>query len=514
MLKQGLLSAASLATAVALAVSPANAQKSKDTLRIGFQDPISTVDITYDPKPETGLMANMVFDTLLQFDKDSKSIKPLLAASWTRENPTSLVFKLKQGIKYHDGSDFDADDVVYTFNWASDPKVRLRFKRNWAWVAKAEKIDKYTVRIRTKRPFAWDLVRLATNTPIYPSNVHGSFKVKSDFGRKNPIGTGPYKVVSISSIKGVVLIRNEDFKHGGKWKPAGSIKHVQALPIPDMQTRIAQLTVGGLDITHNVQKDIADSFQNHPKLKITSSQGLLIHYLAMDAIDRSKTGIMKHQKVRQAVIRALDRKALAKNVIAGGDDAREIQSLCFRFQGGCDFSVNPPSFDRAAAKKLLIEAGFPNGFKIEITATPGAGAIAEAIAGELRKVKIIASVDHKTFGAYRKKQGAGKIQILVGNWSSGGLPDVQSTMGFFFSGSGRDYWRDKKLQELNRKGNSTLDVAKRKAIGKQMFNLINEKNYVLPLTTKPSVFLHTKELVVEKGSIIPFGAEINKMHWK
>ena len=118
MLKQGLLSAASLATAVALAALPANAQKSKDTLRLGFQDPISTVDITYDPKPETGLMANMVFDTLLQFDKDSKSIKPLLAASWTRENPTSLVLKLKQGIKYHDGSDFDADDVVYTFNWS------------------------------------------------------------------------------------------------------------------------------------------------------------------------------------------------------------------------------------------------------------------------------------------------------------------------------------------------------------------------------------------------------------
>ena len=99
--------------AAGLITSPVMAQKSKDTLRIGFYDPISIVDATYDPKPETGFLSGAVYDNLLAYDRKSGEFKPSLAKSWKRIGAKTIEFKLRDDVKFHDGSEFDADDVVY-----------------------------------------------------------------------------------------------------------------------------------------------------------------------------------------------------------------------------------------------------------------------------------------------------------------------------------------------------------------------------------------------------------------
>ena len=175
-----------------LAASAAQADKKSDSLRVAFHDPISMIDIIYDPKPETQFTSNMVFDTLLYFDDWKQEFKPLLAKSWKRIDAKTWQFKLREDVTFHDGSEFDADDVVYTINWVADRKVRFRIKSRFLWLAGADKIDKYTVRIRTRRPAAGGLMRLAKSTPIFPSDVHGALERKSAFGKK-PVGTGPYR---------------------------------------------------------------------------------------------------------------------------------------------------------------------------------------------------------------------------------------------------------------------------------------------------------------------------------
>lgn len=501
------------ALVAALAAAPAFAQEAKDTLRIGFLDPISTVDLYFDPKPETGLTSRSVFETLIHYDPADGEFKPVLAESWKRVDDKTLEFKLRRDVKFHDGSPFDADDVVYTINFLIDPKVNLRFKSNFTWIDKAEKIDQHTVRITAKRPTAYDLARMAVSVAILPSDVHSKFDVKSDFGRKTPIGTGPYKVEHVDPTKGVTLVKNEDYRHSNPWNRAASIGRIHAMPIPDLQTQIAQMMTGGLDLIHEVPKDQAEQLVTNPDFAMTALQGLVFYYMSMDSVNRSGNEALSDQRVRKALSMAIDRGSLARNVITGGSVVTPIDAICIKTQVACEFSTAPPAFDREGARKLLADAGYPNGFDIEITSIPGAQKVAEAIAGELRKIDVRAKVDHRTFGSYRKKQREGKLQVLVSHYSSGGLPDASALLAFFFGGGARDYWRDETLAELRKKGESTIDPERRRDIYRQAFDRVNEMNYIMPITTSPAVFVHTREVRIAPGSLNPGGADLFRISW-
>ncbi|MDA0238805.1 MAG: ABC transporter substrate-binding protein [Proteobacteria bacterium] len=499
------------ALGIAVLATPAFAQKSKDTLRVAYSDPISMVDLIFDPKPETALTARMVHDGLLHYDEKTSQFKPLLAKSWRQTNPTTIEFDLRDDVTYHNGSKFDADDVTYTVNWLIDPKTRVRFKTNYTWIARVEKLGQYKVRIIAKRPSPIAMLRLAYSVPIYPSDVHGTLKVKSDFGR-NPVGTGPYRVVSIDPNKGLVMEKNAGYKHGGTWKKA-SVGRLHALPMPDKQTQTAQLITGGVDVIKDLSRDQTLSLQENPNFAVTASQGLLYSYISLDASGRSGFKILGNKKVRRAIMMAVDREGISKNLIAGGSEAKPMDSLCFRNQFGCDFGSKPVNFDPAGAKKLMAEAGVTD-IEIPIYAlTQRSGAVAEAVSGNLRKIGIRSKINVLTFGAYRKTQAQGKFGILVSLWSSGGLPDVASTMNLFFSQNARDYWRDDILTQARNAGGSILDNDKRKAIYRKAFDRVNSEHYIMPISTLPTVFVHSKDVRVDKGSFSPYGAILSDFHW-
>lgn len=487
------------------------AGKKNDTLRIGFYDPISTVDITFDPKPETGLSSYAVFDSLLAWDEVRKKFQPSLAKAWKRTSPTTFEFDLRDDIKFHDGSEFDADDVVYSINWLANPKVKFRIKSRFLWIKAAEKLGKYKVRVTAKRPTVAGLMRLAKSTPIFPSDVHGATNPKSTFGRK-AIGTGPYKVEFVDPNKGVSLIRNPDYKHGGDWKPAGSIGKIQLVPIPDAQTQIAQLITGGIDMMYRAPKDQVDSLRADPRFKITVQKGQLYMYMGLDAINRSGNKALSDVRVRRALMMAVNRQGIKDNLIAGGKGVPLMKGMCFEFQRGCSVGDGPPAYDPAAAKKLLAEAGYPNGFETEITTTLPP-VYAEAVAGDLRKIGVKAKVAKLTFGAYRKKQRTGKVQILVNPWASGGLPDVQPTVSFFFAKSGRNYWNDKLIAGKLVSGEKLDDDKARRAEYKKAFDQINAQAYILPLTPWPPVFIHTKDVRIDTGALETIGAAVWGFKW-
>ena len=498
-------------TVLGLTTSAA-AQKSKNTVRIGYYDPISMVDAVYDPKPETGLATRVVYDNLVGFERKTGEFKPLLAKSWKRINPKTIEFNLRDDVKFHDGSEFDADDVVYTINWLADPKVKFRIKSRYFWIDKAVKIDKFTVRVLSKRPQASAMMRLALSTNIYPSDVHSKLKVKSTFGRKG-VGTGPYKVVSVDPNKGTILQKNPNYRHGGPWKPAGKVERVHLMPIPETQTQIAQLLVGGLDMMYRVPKDQLESLRSDPRFKVTVQDGQLYYYMAMDSIGKSGHPALKDNRVRKALMMAVNREAIQKNLIPGGAKLPRQDSMCYRWQKGCDFSTKPPAYDPEGAKKLLAEAGFPNGFDVNITSTLPS-VIPEAVAGYLRKIGVKAKISRLTFPAYRKKQRSGKIQILVNQWASGGLADVQSTVNFFHGKSPRNYYGDKIVSKTLVTGEAEFDDTKRRAAYKVAFDRNNTEFYMMPITPNPPTFLHDKDLNIKGGETDTFGTTIVGLSWK
>ena len=501
-----------LAAAVAVAAAPVAAQKSKNTLRIGFYDPIPGVDLVYDPKGETALTARAVFDTLIDYNERTKKFEPLLAKSWKTVNPTTYEFSLRDDVKFHDGSAFDADDVVYTLNFLADPKVKFRIKTRFLWIKQATKVDRYTVRVTTKGPRAVALARFAVSIPIFPSDAHGALKNKAAFGKK-PIGTGPYKVVAYSPNDGVRLARNPDYRHGSESKPAGSIENVHVLPIPDVQNQVAQIITGGLDMIHNVPKDQADNLAQNPELAVTVSNGILYRYIAFDAIGRTGSDDLKDARVRRALIHAIDRDSIRRNIFAGGEAVQKMDSICKAIQIGCVFDVKPPAFDPNKAKALLKEAG-KSDLKLEITTLPEARKVAEAIVGYLRAAGVKASIKSVTFGAYRKLQRTGKIQTLVHQFSSGGVPDTDALVTFYFGSKARNYYGDKQIAGWMKEAGSTFDVAARETLYRKIFNRINEQAYIIPIASLPSVFVHAKDLEIDKGIINPFGAQLGRIRWK
>jgi peptide/nickel transport system substrate-binding protein len=503
-----------LSAAVLLAASPALAQKSADTIRATSEQPISLVDRIYNPQPATTLMTNAVFDSLVHYDPIGGKFRPMLAESWKRIDPMTVEFKLRQDVKFHDGEKFDADDVVYTVKYLIHPDHNFRFKGSrYGWIKDAEKIDQYTVRIISKGPYAPALGRLQNNLLIYPEHV---LREKGqDFG-KTPVGTGPYKVVSVDPQDGVVMEKNADYKMAGPGRPAAKIGRVVVKPVADRQTQLARMMVGDQDLMSSVQVDQAEALAQDPRFDLTVLDTISFSYMQFDSADRSGIGVLKDQRVRKALSHAVDREAIKKALLPSSAQNIPLPAgMCHPWVVGCAYTAKVPEYNPTKAKQLLAEAGLADGFDVEITSWGAVKDIAEAVAGQLRKVGVRAKVDHVVYGVYAKKRREGKLQILMSYWdNAGGAPDIDTTMGFFYLPGERDYIQDKYLHGVTGEGRKEFDPEKREAIYRKAFDYVVENNFHMPITPVPAVVVHSAELKLIPGHKSPEGYLYNWMEWK
>ena len=500
----------SLIGALALAAAPADADKASNTLRLSAAQPVQTLSYYFDPSPDTVFESEAVFDDLISYDVKRAKFEPLLAKAWRRVDPTTLEFDLRDDVTWQDGEPFTSADVVSTLQWLADPKTVLRFKQNWSWIAKAEALGPYRVRVTAKEPTPYDLMRFAYVTAILPNHQPGTPQDKG----YHPIGTGPYRAMQVDDTKGIVLERNPAYKHGNAAKPGSPIGRITIQPILEEGTRIAQFLAGNLDMIQ-VPYAQAEALARDPRFALSVVQGGSFIYAAFDAAGRSGEKPVTDERVRRALVMAIDKAALLR-LLAGDAKIEAPGAMCWKAQVGCDYSAPLPKYDPAAAKKLLAEAGYPQGFDIEITTFIGPPRdIAEAVAGQWDKIGVRAKIDALPLIAYRKKQAAGKIQVMVAAWPAGNIPDVAGTVDAFFGAGPADYSGDKTLHDLAAQSDSEMDPAARKAVGRKMFDRATEQVYFVPLSPYPTVLVHTKELTVAQSSrFTPLGFEVSDLRWK
>ena len=497
--------------ALAIGAQPASAQKAKDTLRMAVTDWWSTLDPYHFPLDEAAVFYRTVYETPVAFDERTHRYVPRVAKSWKRIDNRTLEFELRDDVKFSNGDPLTADDFIYTVQYLNDPNVRIRFKDRYDWVEKAEKLGEYKVRITSKKAFATDLQAIAYRFNIYDAKVHKALENKADYGRTAPATTGPYKVVSLDATK-MVLERNELYYDKSSQYYRAPIKTVIVRPMPDRQTQIASFLTGDVDLIRNVTADTARELKSMPNLVVEAKHNGMLMYVTLDAVGRSDNKVMTDQRVRKAFMMAVNRPELAKTVIPGGEIADLIKGVCVEADVGCVTSTQPPAFDPEGAKKLLAEAGYPNGFDLEFNVHAPIKEIGEAIAGQIRNVGIRASVRPLPLALYVRLRGEGKFTAFNGFYPTAAQPDMDNIMDFFF-GQNRDYWQDPIIKARQEAGAVEFDAEKRNAIYQEALDRINTMNYILPVADLPMVFVHTKEVRVADNPLSMIDNRLGDFFW-
>ena len=449
----------SLVVAIVLAAPLAAGAQPRDTIVYAVQGDIPNWDPPNSVLRESIIFGYHVFDHLAARDLKTGKVGPSLATSWKPIDDTTWEVKLRSGVKFHDGTPFTGRDVKATFDRVLDEKNKLTARGNHAKIKSVEVMDDHTVRFKTDGPYPLFVERMT-------AQVIQSEKVIKDKGhewmQENPVGTGPYKFVKWSKKQEHVLVRNDDY-----WGPKPAFKNVRIRIIPETATQIAELLSGGVDVIKAVPPDQMDVINKSGNARTVTSPILRTAMFQVDQAARSGPNPFTDRRVRQALNLAGDVDGVIKHVLNGLGDrtATLINPMAFGF----DASIKPYKQDIERAKKLLAEAGYPNGVDVNFLngppiVVPGLRQVTDALVADFAKAGIRTKQRYiGEIGPYVTQVKEGKAGPMF-DWSWGYYSVFDADAILFdvvHCGEAYSYYCNKELDALTDAGRSTLDTKKR-----------------------------------------------------
>ncbi len=481
----GLLAAAA---ATAMATSSAMAGKTDNTLNIAWEREQPTLDYYYQNSREGIIVNRHVWDTLIYRDPTSGEFKGLLAESYTVVDDKTFDFTLRSGVKFHNGADLTADDVVATLEFLLQPDSKKLITSPLAWIDHVEKTGPMSVRFHAKETTPLALLYLAGDIPIYPKDYYA--KVGPEGMGLKPVGTGPYMVTEVEPGKRIVFEKNPNyFAASPKGQP--QIGKIIQRTIPDVNTQIIELASGKLDWIFKVPADQAERLSAMGPIEVKPASTMRIGYITFDAAGRSGKNPFQDIRVRKAVAHAINRQEIADNIVRGGSQV--VHSACYPEQFGCTQDVTKYEFDVAKAKALLAEAGYPDGFSTPIFAYRDRNYL-EPIIGFLAAIGIKTDLHFGKYAATRDAIRGGKVPFAFMTWGSGSVPDVDAITTYFFGGGPDDTYADAEVQGWLKEGGSTMNQQARLDAYSKALKKIADQVYWVPLFTWPTNYAMTKDL--------------------
>lgn len=392
-------------------------EEAKDSIVIAVSSDVLSMDpYRYNETPTNQFMLH-VYETLVTYDNNFK-VQPNLAESWeVAEDGVTYTFHLRKGVKFHDGDELTSEDVIASFDIAKNPDSPSAFSNFFNGIASYEATDDYTVTIKTNDVYPILLNDISNVYILKKENIVG--KTEEEIGDV-VIGTGRYKFVEQVKEDHIDLVANADH-----WSGEKPITNVRFRPITNEATRTATMLSGDVDLTVAVSVRDIDRINSTEGMSVITQQGLREIYLNLDSRKDSpfftdKPNPMANVKVREAMYRAIDEDTIVKNIM--NNYATVMNSyIPINFNGYKD--VERPSYDPELSKKLLSEAGYPNGFEITLDASNDRyvndGSIAQAVAGYLEKVGIKVNLNlmpKANFFSYIKP-AENKSMMLMSGWS-------------------------------------------------------------------------------------------------
>jgi peptide/nickel transport system substrate-binding protein len=431
----------------------------------------TTMDPDMQSETPTFVVLFHVYDSFLEVDREGKLV-PKLATSWTYQDPRTLDLELKRGVKFSNGEEFNAEVAAFNIRRMTTPPLIPNAKptvlaRDYLTVQDVEVLDSYRIRIKMKQSDPL-LLRILRNKLVIPKKYveENGFDILAT----KPVGTGPYTLKEWIKGDHLTLVKKADY-----WGGPAAIDEVVFRPIPEAATRVAELRVGNVDIITNVPPDQAGALDAEPNIDIRTVPSVRVAFVMMNTETNEK---LRDPRIRQALNYAVDVNSIIQHIFQGY--AKRISTLCPSFFAPYDPNTKFYEYNPAKAKQLLADAGYKDGFEIEMEVARGrwlgAEAAAEAIAGMLNAVGIKTTLYTPEFGVWAKGTQEHKIRSLAyAAWGNNTFNVLQSINSLLHSNRPFSWYSNAKLDALIDQAFDTPDPEKHNAILRQALDLIFEE---------------------------------------
>jgi peptide/nickel transport system substrate-binding protein len=502
-----------LVTLILALLQPAAAQE----LRIAVQSEITSVDPHFQNYGPNNGLSRHLFDALIHFDKDD-NIVPGLAESWKAMSDTTWELKLRKGVKFHDGSAFTADDVVFSVERVRSIQRSPNPFTTYLGARKVEKVDDHTVRFISPEPDPL----LVNNLPqiAISSAKAGRNATQDDFNQgRAAIGTGPYKFLRWAPSDRAIIERNEDY-----WGPKPDYQRVVFRPIPNDVARVAALLAGDIDVIENIPTADVARLKADPRIAVSSALATRMMYLHLDrhrdisphitAKDGSPIPNPLHNlKVRQAMSAAINRPAIVERLMENEAEPAG-QFLVERYPGASKI-LKPEPFDLPKARRLLAEAGYPNGFRMTlhgpVNRYPNDTKVLESIAQMFTRAGVEAKVETlppSNFFSRASSGGPGGIPEFSVIFAGGGTNTAEPASALIpllltndraknTGSANRGRYSNPKADELVLSALRVMDDAKRNAMLAEATEIIFNDLGMIPLYFVNNTWASRRPIKVE-----------------
>lgn len=472
-----------------------------DSITIGINSEATSIDPHFHNLTPNNQIARQIFNGLIDQGPNQELI-PGLAESWGPIDDLTWEFKLRKGVKFHDGSDFNADDVLCTFERAptvpNSPASFALYIRGKT----AVKIDDYTVHFKTEKPYP--LMANDVSTVNIVSDTAGCNATTEDYNKgKAAIGTGPYKFVEYVPADRIVLARNDQY-----WGSKPDFEKVTIKPIKSAPARVAALLAGDVDMIDSVPTTDLARLKEDQSLAITEGVSNRVIYLHTDQFRENSPYITGNddkpiknpfldQRVRLAISKAINRQAIVERVMEGqAIPAGQVLPAGFF---GTSEKLKPMDYDPKGAKALLAEAGYPDGWKMTIHGPNDRyindARVLEAVAQMLNRIGIKAQVETLPRSVFFKRASAGgkdgqpEFSLYLAGWGAGSgeassplrslIHTYDKSIGMGTANRGRH--SNPEIDKLVQKALVTVDDKARAAVLAQATEMAIETAAIIPL---------------------------------
>jgi peptide/nickel transport system substrate-binding protein len=488
--------------AIVMLATPGSAQAPRDVLVVGMEAEPPGLDPGQALGIHTLRVTAEIFETLVATAPDSTDIVPGLAESWTT-SPDGLAwtFKLRRGVRFHDGTVLDAAAVKFTFDRIIDPAHPHAKSGKWTFVTgylssvkAVEVLDPQTVQLQLKYPTSSLLALLALpNCAIVSPTAFA--KSPADFDAK-PVGSGRYKVESWERGSRLVLRRNDDY-----WGPKGKPQTLVYRGLAEANARVAELLTGGVDLILPIPPDFVARLEKTSGVTVHKAPGLTVWYVGFNVEKKPFTD----RRVRQAFSHAVNREAITRDILKGTG----IPAIGPLLPGTWAFEPNVRKYpyDAGAARKLLAEAGYPNGLETDLW-VPESGSgmqapveMATVIQANLAAVGVKAQLKTFEWGSYLGKVRAEAPALYALSWFLKSEDPDLSMYPLFFSKNtplpNRANYNNPEVDQLLVQARQTGDRARRVELYRKAQRLIVED--------APMVFVdHEVQVVATRANVKGF----------